>query len=186
MECSSDQRRGVPPDRDQRLQKGEISVKVKKLNDVAIIPVADARMKTAFTFNDGTTENQEACGVAPAAAAKNVGVLSLPKSAASLVKKTEKIRIFERTKTSTWMRTNWTTAYTMMPLSKEHGRDRVCLLLYGGSLMSMYHLVRENVHKYAVTVSRRDQLLRDGFHLVVDDPPKAPVVSDGARRSRNR
>lgn len=79
-------------------KKGEISTKVKKLNDVAIIPVADARMKTAFTFNDGTTEDQEAGGFAPAASAKNVGLIILPKRATSLVKKTEKIRIFEPNK----------------------------------------------------------------------------------------
>lgn len=76
-------------------KKGEVSVNVKKLNDVAIIPVSDARMKTAFTFNDGTTSEQEAGGFAPAASAKNVGLLILPKRATSLVKKTEKIRIFE-------------------------------------------------------------------------------------------
>lgn len=43
----------------------------------------------------------------------------------------------------------------------------------------MYHLVKENVHKYAATVSRRDQLLGDGFHLVEDEPSKAPSVPEG-------
>ena len=43
----------------------------------------------------------------------------------------------------------------------------------------MYHLAREHVHKYAATVSRRDQLLGDGFHLVEDEPPKAPSVPEG-------
>ena len=33
-------------------KKGEINTKVKKLNDVPIIPVADDRMKTAYTFYD--------------------------------------------------------------------------------------------------------------------------------------
>ena len=43
----------------------------------------------------------------------------------------------------------------------------------------MYHLVKENVHKYAATVSRRDQLLGDGFHLVEDEPSKASSVPEG-------
>lgn len=43
----------------------------------------------------------------------------------------------------------------------------------------MYHLVRENVHKYAATELRRDQLLGDGFHLVEDEPSKAPSDPEG-------
>ena len=58
----------------------------------------------------------------------------------------------------------------------------------------MYHLVRENVHKYAATVSRRDQLLGDGFHLVEDEPKRTFPRSSrrrarprkGKRRSRSR
>lgn len=83
-------------------RKGEINTKVKKLNDVPIIPVADDRMKTAYTFYDGVTNNsgssgadQRPGGFVPASGAKKIGILVLPKRAASLVKKTEKIRIFE-------------------------------------------------------------------------------------------
>lgn len=83
-------------------RKGEINTKVKKLNDVPIIPVADDRMKTAYTFYDGVTDNsgssgadQRPGGFAPASGAKKIGILVLPKRAASLVKKTEKVRIFE-------------------------------------------------------------------------------------------
>lgn len=83
-------------------RKGEINTKVKKLNDVPIIPVADDRMKTAYTFYDGVTDNsgssgadQRPGGFVPASGAKKIGILVLPKRAASLVKKTEKIRIFE-------------------------------------------------------------------------------------------
>ena len=46
----------------------------------------------------------------------------------------------------------------------------------------MYHLVKENVHKYAARVSRRDQLLGDGFHLVEDEPSKAPSVPEGEEK----
>ena len=83
-------------------RKGEINTKVKKLNDVPIIPVADDRMKTAYTFYDGVTDNsgssgadQRPGGFVPASGAKKIGILVLPKRAASLVKKTEKVRIFE-------------------------------------------------------------------------------------------
>lgn len=67
-----------------------------------IIPVADDRMKTAYTFYDGVTDNsgssgadQRPGGFVPASGAKKIGILVLPKRAASLVKKTEKVRIFE-------------------------------------------------------------------------------------------
>lgn len=79
-------------------KKGGISTKVKTLNDVPIIPVADDRMKTAFTFYDGVTNaesvDQTAGGFVPATGAKKIGILALPKKAASLVKKSERIRTF--------------------------------------------------------------------------------------------
>lgn len=69
-------------------KQGEINLKVKKLNDVVIIPVADDRMKTAYE------DDAENGGLKPTADAKNIGMLILPKKAASLVKKSEKIRVF--------------------------------------------------------------------------------------------
>ena len=82
-------------------KKGEINTKVKMLNDVPIIPVSDDRMKTAFTFYDGVTDDSSSSGAdqrdggfVPASAAKNIGILVLPKRAASLVKKSERIRTF--------------------------------------------------------------------------------------------
>lgn len=82
-------------------KKGEISTRVKMLNDVPIIPVSDDRMKTAFTFYDGITDDsgtsgadQTAGGFVPATGAKKIGILVLPKRAASLVKKSERVRIF--------------------------------------------------------------------------------------------
>ena len=69
--------------------KGEISTKVQKLNNASIIPVPTARMKTVFEFlNEGEG------GFVPHEDAENIGILALPKKAASLVKKTEKIRVF--------------------------------------------------------------------------------------------
>ena len=75
-------------------KKGGIDTKVKTINGVAILPVSDARMKSAYTFFDGTTSGEEAGGFDPADNAKNVGMIIMPKNAASLVKKTEKVRTF--------------------------------------------------------------------------------------------
>ena len=69
-------------------KQGEINLKVKKLNDVAIIPVADDRMKTEYTDD---TKNG---GLKPTENAKNIGMLALPKAAAHLVKKSETMRVF--------------------------------------------------------------------------------------------
>ena len=76
-------------------EKGNISTAVKMFNGCALIPVSDSRMKTAFDFNDGVTSGQTDGGFKASAEAKSVGALVLPKKAASLVKKTEKIRVFE-------------------------------------------------------------------------------------------
>ena len=70
-------------------EKGHISTKVQKLNNAVIIPVPDARMKTAYTFATTGAGGFEADNDAD-----SIGLLALPKKAASLVKKTEKIRVF--------------------------------------------------------------------------------------------
>ena len=75
-------------------KKGEISTKVKKLDECSIIPVPTSRMKTEFIFNDGVTEGQTNGGFTATAEAKNIGCIVLPKKVARLVKKLEKIRIF--------------------------------------------------------------------------------------------
>ena len=70
-------------------RQGEITLKVKSINGVAIIPVVSERMKTAYTFNNGT-----AGGFTPAENAREVYMLVCPKNGAHLVKKTENMRIF--------------------------------------------------------------------------------------------
>lgn len=79
-------------------KQGAIDLTVKSINGVALRPVSDSRMKSAYTFYDGTTSGQTDGGFAPTSAAKNIGILILPKKAASLVKKTEKMRVFEPAK----------------------------------------------------------------------------------------
>lgn len=69
-------------------KQGDINLKVKSINGVSIIPVQNSRMKSAFNFN------KEGGGFTPDGQAKDVHMLMLPKKAASLVKKTEKMRIW--------------------------------------------------------------------------------------------
>lgn len=76
-------------------RKGELNLQVKSLNGVAILPVPDSRMKSAFDFYDGVSEGKTDGGFQPATAAKSIGLLVLPRRAASLVKKTEQVRTFD-------------------------------------------------------------------------------------------
>ncbi|MGN0493714.1 MAG: hypothetical protein ACI4F7_08715 [Acutalibacteraceae bacterium] len=70
-------------------KQGDITLKIKSINGVAIIPVVSERMRTAYNFR-----NTEAGGFTPAASSREVYMLVCPKSGAHLVKKTEKMRIF--------------------------------------------------------------------------------------------
>ncbi|MGI6280391.1 MAG: hypothetical protein ACOYJS_07530 [Acutalibacteraceae bacterium] len=70
-------------------KQGDINLKVKSLNGVAIIPVVSERMKTAYKF-----QNDSAGGFVPAENAKEIYMLVCPKKGAHLVKKTENMRIF--------------------------------------------------------------------------------------------
>lgn len=72
-------------------KQGEINLKVKSINGIALIPVTSERMKTGYTFNSGSGNNG---GFTPIANAKEVYMLMLPKSGAHLVKKSENMRIF--------------------------------------------------------------------------------------------
>ena len=76
-------------------KKGDLNLTVRSINGVAILPVPDSRMKTAYEFLDGTTSGQEAGGFKPTGTAKSVGLLLLPRRAASLIKKTEQVRCFD-------------------------------------------------------------------------------------------
>ena len=74
-------------------KQGGVDMKVKSIDGVALIPVSSSRMMTSYTFTK-TDNTKEAGGFTPAAGAQHIRMLVLPKKAASLVKKTEKVRIF--------------------------------------------------------------------------------------------
>lgn len=67
-------------------EQGAVNLKVKCLNGCAIIPVAADRMRGEYTFNDN--------GFAAAEDADFVKAIVMPKSAASLVKKVDKVDIY--------------------------------------------------------------------------------------------
>ncbi len=75
-------------------KKGEVSTRVRTLDDIKLLPVPQSRMKTQYDFYDGTTGGQEDGGFVPTVAAKSIGFLVLPKRAVSLVKKSETLRTF--------------------------------------------------------------------------------------------
>ena len=76
-------------------ERGGVTVKVKTINGMPIIPVASTRMHTAFKFNNGVDEGQLQGGFVPMDNASKIGILIVPKSAVSLVKKTERVRYFD-------------------------------------------------------------------------------------------
>lgn len=80
---------------------GDINIKVKSINGIALIPVPTSRMFAQYTFVEGSKGASDSSssgatgGFVPNSTGKSVFMLVLPKKAASLVKKTEKIRIFD-------------------------------------------------------------------------------------------
>ena len=68
-------------------KKGDIDLKVKSINGVALIPVTPDRMKSAY-------EDDAKGGLKPTTGAKQIRLIVMPKSGAHLVKKTEKMRVF--------------------------------------------------------------------------------------------
>lgn len=68
-------------------KQGEVNLKVKSINGVALIPVVSERMKTAYDFGGEA-------GFKPADNTSETYMLVCPKSGAHLVKKTENMRIF--------------------------------------------------------------------------------------------
>ena len=73
--------------------QGGVNIKVKSINGVALIPVSSARMKSAYDFV-AESAGENAGGFEPAENAKDIHMLMLPKKAAALVRKTEKIRVW--------------------------------------------------------------------------------------------
>ena len=77
--------------------KGGLNTRVKFFNGVALIPVTEDRMREEYDFKAGTEATSSAAatgGFAPKANTGYTRALVIPKKGASLVKKTETLRIF--------------------------------------------------------------------------------------------
>lgn len=81
-------------------KQGELNIKVNTINGVPLIPVQTSRMFAQYSFiegNKGTDETSSVGatgGFVPNSTGKSIFMLVMPKRAASLVRKTEKMRIF--------------------------------------------------------------------------------------------
>lgn len=75
-------------------KNGSVNTTVKSFNDIPILGVPSARMKTAYVFNDGKTANQQAGGFKADTAAIDINWIIMPQSAPIAVSKTDKVRVF--------------------------------------------------------------------------------------------
>lgn len=78
-----------------QFKAGTIDTKVRTYNDVPIIAVPSARMKTAYVFADGKTAGQETGGFKADAAAKPINWIVMARRAPIAISKTDKTRIFD-------------------------------------------------------------------------------------------
>ncbi len=74
---------------------GTVNTKVQTYNEIPIITVPSARMKSAYVFNDGTTSGQTAGGFVADAEAKAINWIIIPRTTPIAVSKTDKVRIFQ-------------------------------------------------------------------------------------------
>lgn len=75
-------------------KNGSVNTTVKSFNDIPILGVPSARMKTAYVFNDGKTANQQVGGFKADTAAKDINWIIMPQRAPIAVSKTDKVRVF--------------------------------------------------------------------------------------------
>ena len=75
--------------------QGKVDLTVKTFNGIPIIRVPSARMKSAYTFNDGKTSGQTNGGFTPASDAVQINWIICPRTAPIAVSKTDNIKIFD-------------------------------------------------------------------------------------------
>lgn len=78
-----------------QFKQGDVSLSIRSLEGVPLIPVASTRMKSAYVFNDGTTAGQTAGGFAAAAGAVDINWLVMNRTAPIGIAKTDTVRIFD-------------------------------------------------------------------------------------------
>jgi hypothetical protein len=75
-------------------RQGNISLKVKTLDEVPLRRVPSARMKSAYVFNDGTTEGQKEGGFKADDSTVQINWIIVAQNSPIAVSKTDKLRIF--------------------------------------------------------------------------------------------
>ena len=78
-----------------QFRAGAVDTKVKSFNEIPILGVPSARMKTAYVFADGKTANQQAGGFKADTAAKDINWIVMAQRAPIAVSKTDKVRVFD-------------------------------------------------------------------------------------------
>lgn len=78
-----------------KFKQGQVDISVKTFNGIPVIRVPSVRMKTEYTFNDGTTDGQAEGGFAPTSSAKQINWIICPRSAPIAVSKTDNFKIFD-------------------------------------------------------------------------------------------
>lgn len=76
-------------------KQGNMSFKVKSLDESVIRIAPSSRLKTKFEILDGTTSGQEAGGLNAAADAKDINWIITPQRVPIAISKTDKLRVFE-------------------------------------------------------------------------------------------
>lgn len=76
-------------------RQGNVNLKVKTLDEIPVRRVPSVRMKSAYVFNDGTTEGQTAGGFKADTGAVQINWIICAQTAPIAVSKTDKLRIFE-------------------------------------------------------------------------------------------
>ena len=75
-------------------KQGNVDLKIKTYNGIPIIRVPSARMKTAYTFNDGKSDNQKDGGFTPTETAKQINWIICPRNVPLAISKTDNFKIF--------------------------------------------------------------------------------------------
>lgn len=75
--------------------QGSVNFKVKSIDGTPLLAVPSARMKTAYTFNDGSTTGQTSGGFVPASGALGINWIVSARRAPIAVSKTDKMKIFD-------------------------------------------------------------------------------------------
>lgn len=74
---------------------GEITTKVKMLNDCVLLGVPSVRMKTSYIFADGSTDGQKEGGFTVGSSAKQINWIIMPKRAPIAISKQDKMKIID-------------------------------------------------------------------------------------------